>query len=75
MINVEMETTYIVSLEVTPTNFEPPFPRPRAFWYDLLRLWNAFSNSSWASNGNGMVDNFQGLFEGTQHHNQALVVV
>ena len=24
---------------------EAPFPRPRTFWYDLMRSWNVFSNS------------------------------
>ena len=31
--------------------------------------------TSWGSNSNGKVDYFQGLFERTQLHDQALVVV
>ena len=31
--------------------------------------------SGWGGNSNGKVDNFQGLFEGTQLHDQALIVV
>ena len=64
------------------------FLPPRAFWYDLMRSSNVFSisrhvvsaaisciTSSWVSNSNGTVDNFQGLLERTQLRDQTLVVV